>query len=396
MISKRMQSMLEKGQAMADVFTASDRLKKRFGEENIYDFSLGNPIVPAPDTVKNTIIESLEKYKSIELHGYTKPEGYSEVRRKIAEHDREKFGVDLSEKNIFMTAGAAGGLNVIMNTFLDHGDEVIVPKPYFGEYSVYVENAGGKIVEVDTVPGTFELDIEAIKKRITFNTKIILLNTPNNPTGVIYSEETLRDLAEMLNKKNNDLGIDVLIVSDEPYRDIVYDGTAVPYIPKFYDNTIVAYSFSKSLSLPGERIGYISVPNEIVDAGHVRAALATAIRTLFVNAPSMMQRVAAACIDDECNVEYYAKNARLMYEGLTDIGFESVKPKGAFYLWLKSPIEDEFEFVRLAEKHRIALVPGSAFGGPGYVRLSFCVAAEKIEGAMQHFKALYDEIMSGK
>lgn len=392
MISTRMQCMLDQGQAMADIFTAGDRLAKRFGADNVYDFSLGNPNVPAPETVKNTIIESLNTYTSLELHGYTKPEGYSEVRRKIAEHDREKFGVDLSEKNIFMTAGAAGGLNVIMNTFLNPGDEVIVTRPYFGEYSVYVGNAGGKIVEVDAVPGTFELDVEAIKKRITHNTKVVLVNTPNNPTGVIYSEESLRDLAYMLNKKNNDLGIDILLVSDEPYRDIVYDNSVVPYIPKFYDNTIVAYSFSKSLSLPGERIGYISVPNEIVDAGQVRAALATAIRTLFVNAPSMMQRVAAACINDECNVAYYANNAKIMYEGLTDIGFECVKPQGAFYLWMKSPLEDEREFARLAEDYQIIMIPGCAFAGSGYVRLSFCVATEKIKESMKHFKELYHEV----
>lgn len=396
MISKRIQCMLDQGEIMADIFNAGDRMTKRFGAGNFYDFSLGNPNVPAPDTVKRTIIEALDQYTSIELHGYTKPEGYSDVRRRIAEHDREKFGVDLSEKNIFMTAGAAGGLNVIMNTFLNPGDEVIVPTPYFGEYSSYVGNAGGKLVEVETTPGTFELDIEAIKKRITYNTKIVLINTPNNPTGVIYSEEQLMDLADILHKKNNDLGIDIILVSDEPYRDIVYDGSVVPYLPKFYDNTIVAYSFSKSLSLPGERIGYITVPNEIVDAGQVRAAIGTVIRTLFVNAPSMMQRVAAACVNDECNVAYYAENASIMYEGLTEIGYECVKPQGAFYVWVKSPIEDDMEFAKRAEDHQIILVPGKTFGGPGYVRLSFCVDQEKILAGLHHMKELYNEIMAEK
>ena len=357
MISERMRNTLERGKPMAALFTAHDRLARRFGEDGVYDFSIGNPNVPAPPSVKEAIIKEAEELTELELHSYTPPEGYPFVRKAIAEHDREKFDVDLTDRNIFMVAGAAGGLNAVMTTLLDEGDEVIVPRPYFAEYAVYVEHAGGILIDVPSKEGTFGLDVKEIERAITRRTKVVLVNTPNNPTGVIYTEEELRDLAEMLYKKGNDLGIDIALVSDEPYRDLAYDGAVVPFIPKFYDNTIVVYSFSKSLSLPGERIGYITVPDSIEGFEEVRAGLGTAIRSLFVNAPSLIQRVAAVCINDECDVDYYARNGKELYDALTEIGYECVKPEGAFYLWMKTPCEDDKAFVEKAEDHQIAVVP---------------------------------------
>lgn len=396
MISKRMENTLESGQAMANLFTAGDRLAKRFGAENVYNFSIGNPNVPAPASVKETIIEVVQNTPELALHSYTKPEGIPEVRKKIAEHDREKYDIDLSEKNIFMVAGSAAGLNAVFITLLDEGDEVIVPAPYFTEYKSYCNNVGAELVEVPTKPDTFELDVQAIKRYITRRTKIVLVNTPNNPTGVIYSEENLRDLADVLNEKNNDLGIDITLVSDEPYRDLSYTDKKIPFIPKFYDNTIISYSFSKSLSLPGERIGYVTVPDSVTDFKNVSLGLSTAIRATFVNAPAIMQKVAAVCINDECDVEYYARNRDAIYEGLTEIGYECVVPEGAFYLWLKSPYEDDYQFVEKAEDYQIVLVPGSAFKGKGYVRLSFCVAYETIQAALPKFKEMFEDIKAGK
>ncbi len=393
MISERMSRNLERGRAMAALFTVHDRLDPRFGAENVYDFSIGNPNVPAPATVKETIIRETEAHSELELHSYTKPEGYPFVRKAIAEHDREKFDIDLTERNIFMTAGASTALNAVFLTLLDIGDEVIVPAPYFSEYAVYVSNAGGELVEVPACPDTFELDVREIEKAITRKTKAVLINTPNNPTGVIYSEKNLRDLADMLYKKSMDLDIDIALISDEPYRELAYDGNIVPCISKFYDNTIVVYSFSKSLSLPGERIGYLTLSDSMTQFKEIREGLQTAIRSTIVNAPALMQRVAAACLDDECDVAYYDRNGKELYEGLTKIGYECVKPQGSFYLWMKTPagIDDE-EFAAKAEDYRIALVPGSAFAGPGYVRISYCVAHEMIEKAMPYFRALYEDV----
>ena len=304
MVSERMKQSIERGKPMAALFTAKDRLVSRFGPDDVYDFSIGNPNVPAPATVKESIIKQAKELSELELHSYTPVEGYPFVRKAIAEHDREKFGVDLTEKNILMTAGAAGGLNAVMMTLLDEGDEVIVLKPFFGEYAVYVEHAGGELVVVPTEEGTFRIDVKEIERAITRRTKVVLINTPNNPTGVIYSEDELRALADMLYKKSNDLGIDIALVSDEPYRDLAYGGQDVPYLPKLYDNTIIVYSFSKSLSLPGERIGYITVSDSMTERDVVKAGLATAIRSLFVNAPSLIQRVVCDCINDECDVAY--------------------------------------------------------------------------------------------
>lgn len=385
-----MRNSIERGKPMAALFTAKARLVQRFGPDDVYDFSIGNPNVPAPPTVKESIIKQAKELSELELHSYTPVEGYPFVRKAIAEHDREKFDVDLTEKNILMVAGAAGGMNAVMMTLLDEGDEVIVLKPYFAEYAVYVEHAGGVLIAVPTTKDTFRIDVKEIERVITRKTKAVIINTPNNPTGVIYSEDEIRELGDMLYKKSNDLGIDIALISDEPYRDLAYRSQKVPYIPRYYDNTIIVYSFSKSLSLPGERIGYVTISDSMAERDAVRAGLATSIRSLFVNAPSLIQRVVADCIDDECDVAYYEKNGETLYEELTKIGYECVKPDGAFYLWVKSPIEDDFEFAALAEDHHIAILPGSAFEGPGYFRLSFCVAYETITGSIPHFKELFE------
>ena len=395
MISKRIQNTMKSSAAMGNMFTAGERLAKRFGAENVYNFSIGNPNVPAPASVREALVRIAGKTPEVELHSYTPPVGLPAVRKAIAEHDREEFGVDLSEKNIFITAGAAAGLNAVFLTLLDEGDEVIVPSPYFGEYQSYCNSVGAVLVEAPVDQETFQLDVQEIRRAITRKTKIVLINTPNNPTGAIYNEEVLRDLADVLNEKNNDLGIDITLVSDEPYRDLAYAGVKVPFIPKFYDNTIIIYSFSKSLSLPGERIGYVTVPDTIHDFKDVAAAMGTANRVLFVNAPSIIQRVVAECIDEKCDVEYYARNRDTIYEGLRDIGYECAVPEGAFYLWMKSPIEDETVFVEKAEDYGIIMAPGSGFKGPGYVRLSYCVDHETIVKALPKFKELFEDIKAG-
>lgn len=390
MIAEKMKNMVANSSAIRAMFEEGNRLAGIYGAENVYDFSLGNPNVPAPEAVKKAIIELLEEDDPVVLHGYTNSNcGYADVRETIANSLNERFGTKFEGKNIVMTVGAAGGLNVILKSLINPGDEVITFAPYFGEYRSYTNNYDGVLVEISPNTENFQPKLDEFEQKITSKTKAVIVNTPNNPTGVVYSEETIKKLAAIMEAKQKEYGTDIFLISDEPYRELVYDGVEVPYLTKYYANTIVGYSYSKSLSLPGERIGYLVIPDEVTDSGDVLAAANVATRILgFVNAPTLQQKVVAKCINEKTDISYYDRNRETLYHGLKECGFECIKPEGAFYLFVKSPVADEKEFVSEAKKYNILIVPGSSFGCPGYVRLAYCVAYETIVNALPKFKEL--------
>lgn len=389
MIAKKMQNMVANSSAIRAMFEEGNRLAGIYGAENVFDFSLGNPNVAAPEAVKTAIKEVLEE-DPILIHGYTNSNaGYEEVRKTVAESLNARFNTSFDANNITMTVGAAGGLNVILKTLLNPGEEVIVFAPYFGEYRSYVSNFDGVIVEISPDTETFQPKLDEFEAKITAKTKAVIVNTPNNPTGVVYSEETIQKLAAIMEAKQAEFGTDIYLISDEPYRELVYDGAEVPYLTKYYANTIVGYSYSKSLSLPGERIGYLVIPNEVKDSETVISAANVANRILgFVNAPTLQQRVIAKCINEKTDISYYDRNRETLYNGLKACGFHCIKPEGAFYLFVKSPVENEKEFCAAAKEYNILIVPGSSFGCPGYVRMAYCVAYETIVNALPKFKEL--------
>ena len=394
MIADKMVSLVKNSSAIRAMFEEGKILAAKYGAENVYDFSLGNPNVPAPVQVKEAIIEELNKEDPVVLHGYMNNSGYEDVRDAIAQSINKKFDTAFTEKNIIMTVGAAGGLNVILKTLLNPGDEVIAIAPYFGEYNSYVSNYDGKIVVVSPNTVDFQPNLEEMEQKITAKTKAVIINSPNNPTGVVYSEATIMKMADMLRAKQKEFGTDIYLISDEPYRELAYDGVEVPYLTKYYENAIIGYSFSKSLSLPGERIGYLVIPNEVADFEDVLAAANVATRILgYVNAPSLMQKAVAKCLDAQADVPYYDRNRETLYSGLKEMGFECIKPEGAFYLFMKSPIADEKEFCQAAKKHNILIGPGSSFACPGYVRIAYCVSYETIVNSMPGFKALAEEFL---
>ena len=393
MISKKMENMVANSSAIRAMFEEGNRLAKIYGAENVFDFSLGNPNVPAPEEVKNAIIELLNEEDPIALHGYTNSNaGYADVREAVAQSLNERFGTEFEGKNIVMTVGAAGGLNVILKSLLNPADEVIVFAPYFGEYRSYVSNYDGVLVEVSPDTETFQPKLAEFEEKITAKTKAVIVNTPNNPTGVVYSEETIEKMAEILEKKQKEFGTDIYLISDEPYRELAYDGVEVPYLTKYYANTIVGYSYSKSLSLPGERIGYLVIPDEMKDSEEVLSAANVATRILgFVNAPTLQQKVVEKCLNEKTDLSFYDRNREDLYNGLKECGFECIKPQGAFYLFVKSPVPNEKEFCEAAKKYNILIVPGSSFACPGYVRLAYCVSHETIINSLPKFKELAKE-----
>ncbi len=393
MISKKMENMVANSSAIRAMFEEGSRLAKIYGAENVFDFSLGNPNVPAPEAVKRAMIDLLNEEDPVALHGYTNSNaGYEDVRQAVAESLNSRFGTSFSSRNIIMTVGAAGGLNVILKALLNPGDEVIVFAPYFGEYRSYVNNYDGVIVEISPDTESFQPKLDEFEKKITAKTRAVIVNTPNNPTGVVYSEETIKRVAAVMEKKQAEFGTDIYLISDEPYRELAYDGVEVPYLTKYYANTIVGYSYSKSLSLPGERIGYLVIPDEAADSENLAAAANVATRILgFVNAPTLQQKVVKACLNEKTDISFYDRNREALYGGLKDLGFACIKPEGAFYLFVKSPVPDEKEFCAAAKKYNILLVPGSSFGCPGYVRIAYCVAYETIVNSMPKFKELAEE-----
>ena len=387
MVSEKMYELGSRRSVIREIFEYSNARAKEIGRENVFDFSLGNPSVPAPALVNETIAQLIAG-DSVALHGYTSAPGDAGVRGTIAQSLNRRFGTSFAAKDLYMTAGAAASLCAVLRGLCEPGDEFIAIAPFFTEYRVFVEAAGAKLVVVPADVPDFQIDLAALGRAITPHTKGVLVNSPNNPSGAVYSEATVRALCALLRKKSEEHGRPIFLISDEPYREIAY-GVDVPFLTKYYDNTIVCYSYSKSLSLPGERIGWVLVPAAVDDAGRVMAAVAGAGRALgYVCAPSLFQRVAARCCDTPADVAAYKKNRDALLAGLTACGFDCVPPDGAFYLFVKSPEPDAGAFCERAKKLELLFVPSDDFGVTGYVRIAYCVAYDTIERSLPAFRKL--------
>lgn len=391
MLNEKMVGLGSRRSVIREIFEYGKKRKAEIGEENVFDFSLGNPSVPTPAAVTAALERIIKETDPVRLHGYTSAQGDMAVRAKIAESIEKRFGFPANKDLIYMTCGAAASLTVTLNALINSGDEVIIPAPFFPEYRVFAEDAGAHVVTVMCREPDFQLDIKAIESAVTKKTKAIIINSPNNPTGAVFSPDTVKALSGMLDKKQAEYGTYIYIIADEPYRELSY-GAEVPYIPKYYANTVVCYSYSKSLSLPGERIGYIFIPESAKDSKKLYAAVCGAGRALgFVCAPSLMQYTVAECTDVLPDISAYKKNRDLLFGALTDYGYEAVPPDGAFYLFVKSPEPDAVAFCERAKKYELLLVPSDDFGCKGYVRISYCVTAEQIEKSLPAFKALIEE-----
>lgn len=391
MLNEKMVGLGNNRSVIREIFEYGNKRRAEIGAENVFDFSLGNPSIPAPDEVKNSLLDLVENTSPVKLHGYTSAQGDLSVRTTIANSINKRFSANANPNLIYMTCGAAASLTITLNAIVNNGDEVIALAPFFPEYRVFAEKAGADLVVVKCKEEDFQIDFSALEKAITKNTKAIIVNSPNNPTGVVLSEDTIKKLADLLNKKQKELGTQIFIICDEPYRELVYD-LQVPYIPSFYDNTVVCYSYSKSLSLPGERIGYIFVSPKIENASEVYAGVCGAGRALgFVCAPSMWQLAVAKCEGLTGDINAYKKNRDLIYNSLSEYGYNCVKPDGAFYLFVKSPEKDANAFCERAKKYELLLVPSDSFGFEGYVRISYCVSYEQIEKSLPAFKTLIEE-----
>ena len=387
-----MEKLVKGSSVIRAMFEEGKKMALEYGAENVYDFSLGNPSVLPPSQIKEAIEQILEEENENYIHGYMSNSGYEDVRSTIADSINQKYGTAFGENNIIMTVGAAGGLNVALKTIINPEDEVIVFAPYFGEYANYVANFDANLVVISPNTEDFQPNLQELREKISGKTKAVIVNSPNNPTGVIYSEKTIQDLARILREKEKEYNSCIYLISDEPYRELVYDNEIVPYITKYYNNTIVGYSYSKSLSLPGERIGYLVIPNELDYYDEVYNGACVANRILgFVNAPSLMQRVVARCIDAKVDIEAYNRNRELLYNSLKEYGYECIKPQGAFYLFIKAPGGDDVVFTQEAKKHRILVVPGSSFGCPGYCRIAYCVDYNTIKKSLPEFKSVIEK-----
>ena len=391
MISKKMLDLGTKRSVIRDIFEYGNKLAKEIGAENVLDFSLGNPSTPAPREVANTIKYMVEGLSPKDYNSYTSSAGDTDTRLAVAKNLNKRFSTDYTDKNIFMTCGASASLNIIFKAIIEPNDEIIVNIPYFPEYKVFIEGQGGKPVFVKCSENLC-LDISEIENKINENTKAILINSPNNPSGVIYPKENLSALTELLERKQNEYSHPIFLISDEPYRELVFTNEKPEFLPNLYNNTLVAYSWSKSLSLPGERIGYILVPNKVKNHEDVFAAVGGAARVLgYVCAPSMFQYVIKSCVDVEPNIGVYRTNRNILFKELLKMGYKVANPDGAFYMFIKSPNDDGYDFCERAKKYNMLLVPGEGFGMKEYVRLSFCVETEKIEKSIDIFKKLVSE-----
>jgi len=393
MVNKKMLALGTKRSVIREIFEYGKKRKSEIGSENVFDFSLGNPSVPAPREVNEALCELINTIPAAALHGYTSAQGDLNVRKSIADYVNKTHGVSESPDKIFLTVGAAASLTVSLNALLNDGEEVIALAPFFPEYRVFVEKAGGKLVSVKYREEDFQPDLDCFEKSITAKTKAVIINSPNNPTGAVISEATLVEMARILNEKSAEYGTEIFIISDEPYRELVYDkDTYVPYIPKYYANTLVSYSFSKSLSLPGERIGYVLVSQSCKEADAVYGAVCGSARALgFVCAPVLFQYLIPKVIGMTSDIGIYKKNRDILYEALVSYGYRVVKPDGAFYLFVKSPSGDANELCARAKKHELLLVPGDDFDCSGYVRISYCVSTEQIVNSLGAFEKLIKE-----
>ncbi len=392
MVNQKMYELGTKKSTIRTIFEFGRKRAAEVGEENVYDFSLGNPNVPTPDFIKEAAVDILTHMEPSAIHGYTVAPGNPQVRRALADSINSRFGMAITEKNLFMTAGAAASITICFKALFQPEDEYITFAPFFPEYRAFVESVGGKLVVVPAQPEDWQIDFAAFEKLVTNHTKAVIVNSPNNPSGAVYSAETIKKLAEILQAKEKEYNHPIFIIADEPYREIAFDGYTVPYIPKYYANTLVCYSYSKSFSLPGERIGYIVVPDSVENFEKVYGAIAGAARVLtHVNAPSLWQLVVGRCADKPSDISTYVKNGQLLYQGLIDAGFECVKPQGAFYLFPKCLEDDDYAFCKRAQKYDLLLVPGTDFGCPGYFRAAYCIKTETIEKSLPLFKKLAAE-----
>lgn len=392
MISEKMTELGMKRSVIREIFEYGRKRKAEIGAENVYDFSLGNPSIPAPDCVKDVMARLIAEKDPVALHGYTSAQGDLNVRKAMADNITRRFNIEADADLIYMTCGAAASLTVTLNAICNAGDEVIVLAPFFPEYKVFIEKAGAKAIVVKSRESDFQIDFDILSAAVNKNTKAIIVNSPNNPSGVVLNEETIKALADLMNKKSQEFGSDIYIIADEPYRELVYGDIKVPYIPEYYDNTIVCYSFSKSLSLPGERIGYIFVSPRAKDCRILYAAVCGAGRALgFVCAPSLLQYTVAELVGKTADINVYKKNRDLLYDALTSYGYKAAQPDGAFYLFVKSPEEDANAFCERAKKYELLLVPGDDFGYKGYVRISYCVSTQMIENSLSSFEKLIKE-----
>lgn len=389
------QRMLNLGTARSEIreaFAFAQARAAEVGAENVDDFSIGNPSVPAPATVAEAVHKLVDAIDPIKLHGYTSAQGDAQARQALAEDLNRRFGTNYTADNFYLTAGAAGALCCALSALSCPGDTFIAFAPYFPEYKVFVESAGAELVTVPADIEDFQIDFAAFDQALTPNTKGVIINSPNNPTGVVYSEATIQKLAQVLTEKSKEYGHTIWLISDEPYREIVYRETPLPWVPNYYPNTLVCYSYSKSLSLPGQRIGYVLVPPQAEDADIVYAAVCGAGRALgYVCAPSLFQLVAAECTGQTADIEIYHKNRDLLLNALRDMGYTCAQPDGAFYLFPRSLEPDARAFCERARKYDLVLVPGDSFGCPGHVRISYCVPTEQIQRALHKFEQLAAE-----
>ncbi len=392
MISKKMIPLVNNNSAIRAMFEEGKKMAEKFGRDNVYDFSLGNPNVPAPVAVNNAIKDIIDNEDSVFVHGYMSNAGYEDVRDVIADSLNKRYKTSFDRSNLIMTVGAAAALNIILKTILDADDEVITFAPYFVEYGNYVKNYDGKLVVVPANTDSFEPSIDGLRAAINEKTKAIIINTPNNPTGVVYSREVLNAMQAVIKEAEDKYNSDILLISDEPYRELAYDDVEVPWITDIFPHSVVVYSYSKSLSLPGERIGWLLIPSTAPEFDTLVSAATIANRCSgCVNAPSLMQRVIARCVDEKTDIDYYDRNRELLYNSLLEYGYSCIKPQGAFYLFVKVPGGDEAGFIAACKKHNILVVPGSSFACEGYVRIAYCVSYETIQYSLQHFKAIAAE-----
>ena len=393
MVSKRMLQLGTARSVIRELFEYGNQRAKEVGRENVFDFSLGNPSVPAPDAVNENAIRILKEQPEV-IHCYTSAQGDAAARQRFADSLNRRFGGNYTADQFYITVGAAASLCCVFNGLTCPGDEFIVFAPYFPEYKVFIEGAGAKMVLIPPEIEHFQIDFDAFEKAITPNTKGVVVNSPNNPSGVVYSRQTLEQLAAILEKKEAEYGHPIYLISDEPYREIAFAGVEVPWIPHIYKDTIVCYSFSKSLSLPGERLGYVLVPGQVTDSKEVYAAVAGAGRSLgYANAPSLFQQVTSLCCDMTSDLSVYEKNCELLVHSLREMGYHVAQPGGAFYLFPRSLEPDDMAFSERAKQFDLLLVPGSGFGAPGHFRLAYCVQTEMIERALPKFQALADSYL---
>ena len=391
MINEQMKNYGNNRSVIRDLFEFGNQKKAEIGAENVFDFSLGNPNVPAPKYVNMAVRNLIDNYDDVYVHGYTSAQGDAACRQAIASDLNERYAAHFRKENFYMTCGAAASLKIILTALYTPGDEVIVFTPYFPEYRVFVETTGAKLVEVSSDPDTFQIDFSLLEEAISANTKSVIVNSPNNPSGVVYTEENIIRLAALLEKKEKEYGHPIYLITDEPYRELVYDDIKVPFVTKYYRDTVVCYSFSKSLALPGERIGYILVPDEAADSADVYAAVCGAGRALgYVCAPSMMQHVIEKCRGMVSDINEYKEKRDLIYNALTEYGFSCIHPDGAFYLFVRSPEPDANAFSEKAKEFNLLLVPADSFGTPGFVRIAYCVSTDMIKRSLPAFKKLAD------